>query len=159
MKEFKMPKELDERLISYVIRNRERGSGYENVRMIWGKKKGPTFHDPFWKLEGSGTATYRIMSTLQIGDDHWLVAMFIPNSYLNATEYVVAEYKAGKLVTFTAAPEMQDTFIVKTNATSERIIADFSEDKATGKLSVAWCVLRPVDLPQTHAEVFDLRNR
>lgn len=159
MQEFKMPKELDESLVRYVIRNRERGSGYEHVRMVWGKKKGPTFHDPFWKLKGQGTATYSIISTLNIGDDRWLVALFIPNSYLGASEYMVAEYHAGQLVSYTPAPEMHDTFIVKSNATSERILADFAEDEQTGKLTVAWCVLRPIDLPQTHVDVFDKRNR
>lgn len=158
MTDFKMPKELDERLVRYVVRDRERGSGYENVCMVWGKKKGPTFHDPFWKLEGKGTATYRIMSTLKIGDNRWLVAMFIPNNYLGLSEYIVAEYWGSTLIDYTPAPEMQDTFIVKSTATSERILADFAEDKQTGKLTVDWVVLRPVDLPQTHVEVFDQRT-
>lgn len=158
MAAFKMPKELDNSLVCYVTRNRERGSGYENVCMVWGKKKGPTFHDPFWKLKGRGTATYRIISTLQIGDDRWLVAMFIPNSYLGVSEYMVAEYHGTELIDYTVPPELHNLFIVKSDSTSERIIADFSEDDATGKLTVAWCVLRPVELPQSHVDVFDTRN-
>lgn len=155
MQEFKMPKKLDESLVCFVTRNRERGSGYEHVRMVMGDKKGPKVHDQFWKLKGRGTATYSIISTLNIGDDRWLVAMFIPNSYLGVPNYMVAEYHAGQLVTYTIPPEMHSMFIVKSESTSERIIADFARDKTTGKLSVAWCVLRPVELPQSHIDVFN----
>lgn len=155
MQEFKMPTGLDERLIGYVTRNRERGSGYENVRMVRGNEKGPKVHDPFWKLKGQGTATYHILSTLLIGDNRWLVALFIPNSYLGVPEYMVAEYHGDQLVSYTVPPEMHDMFLVKTKSTSDRIIADFACDEATGKLSVAWCVLRPVELPQSHVDVFD----
>lgn len=159
MNEFKMPSTVDAMLVGHVTRNRERGSGYATVRIVWGKKKGPSVTDPFWKLKDKGTATYHIMSTLQIGDDRWLVAMFIPNSYLNLSNYLVAEYHKGELVTYYPAPELQGTFIVKSKSTKERIVADFSEDNTTGRLRCDWMVLRPADYPRADFEVFDKRGR